>query len=221
MVDGGDHVGPRQAPGEIVVALQIARVIGEPLAAVMRLLEARAAGSSSPSRRRGRGCAARRASQPGAHVTCHGFVYCGSCVRCLEPAPGSSWCRDATSTVNGSPTFRGPDADLDVDLSPRGGEHPPELPRRRIPDAGRRASIAPIPLRARAARGAAHDRPAWSRERLPATARAGRLRVVQRLRQHGDVDRRIFHQGFSSRPRPSSRSRFETRRRRASSPWRA
>ena len=59
-VDPGDDVG-RGEDEEVVVAAQVARPVGEPLAAEVPLRRARAAGSSCPSRRRARGSARRGA----------------------------------------------------------------------------------------------------------------------------------------------------------------
>ena len=56
MMDLQDHVGPRQDE-QIVVAAQIVRVVREALAAEVGFGQLDAAGSSSPSRRRGRGFA--------------------------------------------------------------------------------------------------------------------------------------------------------------------
>ena len=84
------------------------------------------------------------------------------------------------------------DADLDVGQARR-GQHPPAARRRRTRAAGRRASRAPTPRRARAGRAPARGRPASVTRAASATARAGIARVVQRLRQHRDVDRRVLH----------------------------
>ena len=129
-VDAGDDVGPRQHE-QVVVALEVARMVPRTARRGSRLPSACAAGSSSPSRRRGRGCASRAArrvvsGRQASSIISRKAMSSSLRRRVFVVSLRCGFVPDAISTVNGSPALRAPTPTSDV-AQAGADQHPLQL----------------------------------------------------------------------------------------------